>query len=123
MTNKERAFEMRAQGKKHREIAAELGITKQAVAQYFTGVYAKRKKQTVVTEKGCKYKGLRDWLNNRYMSLTELLQLMGYEYSPKSCSNLRYALTYSESGLRMKDVKRILQVTGMTFEECFGEEG
>nr|DAJ48863.1 MAG TPA: Protein of unknown function (DUF2774) [Caudoviricetes sp.] len=108
---------MRDKGMTFQQIADELGVTRQRVAQYCAGVNAKHYR--FCGEKTCVYVGLRNWMNENRVSITALLQMMGYVFAPESNERWKRKLA-GKSALRIDEIKRILAVTGMTFEQAFG---
>lgn len=116
--NREIAIEMRDKGMTFQQIADELGVTRQRVAQYCAGVNAKHYR--FCGEKTCVYVGLREWMNENRVSTTVLLQMMGYVYSPGSTDRWRGKFA-GENAFKIDEIKKILEVTGMTFEQAFGE--
>lgn len=116
--NKDIAFELRKQGFTFAEIGEKLGISKQRVAQYFTG-QALNDRHFVVKKTACKYPNLRNWLNKEGWSMARLLVQCGYEYDPETARWLTKALTGSGYSLSYDLIKKILNATGLTFEECF----
>lgn len=116
--NREIAIKMRENGMSFQQIADELGVTKQRVSQYCAGVNAKHYR--FCGEKTCIYVGLRDWMNRHGVNTTVLLQMMGYVYNPGSTERWRGKFA-GKSALRIDEIKKILAVTGLTFEQAFGE--
>ena len=116
--NREIAIEMRDKGMTFQQIADELGVTRQRVAQYCAGVNAKYYR--FYGEKTCIYVGLRDWMNENKVNITVLLQMMGYVFAPESNERWKAKLS-SETALKIDEIKKILEVTGLTFEQAFGE--
>lgn len=116
--NREVALKMRGEGMTCQQIADELGVTRQRVAQYCAG--ANVKYYRFCSEKICIYTGLRDWMNENKVNITALLQMIGYVYAPGSNKRWKAKLS-GETSLKIDEIKKILAVTGLTFEQAFGE--
>ena len=119
MSTLEQKKELRNKGLTYQEIANELGISKQAVAQSLSK-YSPRYFRRVSPET-CIYKGLRDWMNENKVTMAEFLRKLGLT------TNYRNYALYAErlrgrTEFRKKEIDAILVFTGMTFEECFKEE-
>lgn len=113
------AFEMREQGKTLQEIADTLGVTKQRVAQYFAGTkYAAGRHYRKVRSI---YPNLANWMYENNFCIATLLVNMGYQYTADNALRLKRRVN-GDAEFRMRDIKKILELTGMTFEECFKED-
>lgn len=118
MGSYEEKLELREQGLSYTQIAEKLGVSPQAVRQ----ALAKHNPKyfQFVTEKGCVYKGLREWMNENKVSRAELIRRMGYE--PLSETHTRFGNYLSgRSDFRKTNIDGILKVTGMTYEQAFGD--
>jgi hypothetical protein len=121
MPAKERAammYKLNEEGKSYNEIAAIYGVSKQRVFQ----ILRKGDKRYFrhISDRLVKYTGLRNWMNTNKISFTELVtRVFGYYHT----ENYNRLFQYLNSGhLRLPLIKKILEVTGLTFEECFMEE-
>lgn len=121
MPAKERAammYKLNEEGKSYNEIAAIYGISKQRVYQ----ILRKGDKRyfRCISNRLVKYTGLRNWMNTNKISFNELVtRVFGYyhsEHYKRLCWRLRSGC------LALSLIKKILEVTGLTFEECFMEE-
>ena len=121
MPAKERAAMMcklNEEGKSYKEIAAIYGISKQRVYQ----ILRKGDKRYFrhISKRLVKYTGLRNWMNTNKISFNELVTRV-FEYYHSE--HYRRLFDRLRSGhLPMPLIKKILEVTGLTFEECFMEE-
>ena len=98
-------------GMTYDEIGELLGITKQRAHQLDTQVYDGFR---ISTNRRIKYVGLRNWLYERRMNVNVLEKMCGF-------SRLSSTLC-GDSEPRKSTIDAILKATGMTYEECFGEE-
>lgn len=102
-----------------REIAGKYGISMQMVYSACGSVKKNRFRQ--YGPEACIWAGLRNWLNEQKVTRRALLQRMDLEY--KSCNlerlnnNLR-----GKTDLRMSFIRKMMGITGMTFEELFRED-
>ena len=106
------------EGKSYAEIAAIYGISRQRVFQ----ILRKGDKRyfRYISNRLVKYTGLRNWMNENKVSFNELTtRVFGYyhtEHYNRLFSRLRSGC------LSIPFIKKILEITGLTFEECFTEE-
>lgn len=106
-------LEERAKGLTYRKIAEKYGVSYQAVysaCARLDGTYH----NTVITEKGCIYPNLRAWLNADRARRNRFFEAM------KGCSIREYM-----KGARQPKkgaIDKMLEITGMTYEELFKEE-
>ena len=120
MIDKLEVRKMRESGMTLREIAEKKGISFQRVAQICGGMYAKysrgtRKQNAVI------FKGLREWLSTNKISRAKFCDMLGYESGTATRVRLNSKL-YGCTEFKMNEIKKILEVTGMTFEEAFEED-
>lgn len=115
MTNNERveAFRMRLEGSSYAEIAQKFGVSRQYIQQCI-GLHPHK-----ANFKKTKYKGINNWMDENEMTINSLRKkLYGSGY-------VKYNLYDKLSGktkLNINDIIAILNMTGMTFEQAFGEE-
>ena len=117
--DKERAidiFKMRLEGATYQEIADKYGITRQRVEAILKMRGPSNKKY----EK-CIYKGLREWLQQNNYKLTDLQNIISKKEQSQSSNSLRMKLS-GERDFRLSEIKSIINLTGMTFEELFMQE-
>ena len=109
---------LRAEGLTYREIAARCGVSYQTVAQVCAKSNATQFRK--ITPTVCVYPGLRDWMNSNYVSRSELYRRM-HDNSP-CIGRAPYVIRERLSGKtfwRMDEIDRLLDITGMTYEELF----
>lgn len=117
MTREEkiRAFAMRLDGMTFEEVAKEFGVTREYIRQI---CYTPRKHSRRGKDFCCVYPGLKKWMREHQYSVSRLATEIGIQKSS-------VAWTGKLSGKRnitVKEAKKILAITGLTFEETFGEE-
>lgn len=113
---REVAFRMRERGYTLQAISDVLGVTKQRVAQYFTGTKFESGKH--YRKLNSKYHNLADWMYERNMCVANMVIEMGYSYNTEVATRIRGILT-GRLDIKMSEIRKILAITGMTFEECF----
>lgn len=107
-------FSMVLDGKTYEEIGQKYGISRQRVQQLLTtNSRSHRAVNTII------YTGLKKWLIEQDMSVAKLQSLMGFE--SKNVART-YIKLRNKGIIKISDIKKILEITGLTFEECFGEE-
>lgn len=109
---------LKEEGKTYNEIAAIYGLSRQRVYQ----ILRKGGKRyfRYISKHLIKYTGLRNWMNTNKISFNELItRVFGY-YHPEHYKRLSDRLKSGHLPLPL--IKKILEITGLTFEECFMEE-
>lgn len=106
----------RKAGKTYTEIAAEFGVSKQAVHQV-CAKYEPNKFKTITPEK-CVYPMWRNWMNENRVSKSEVLRRMGVM---PSASNSARLSSYMCGGAypSKPTIDKLLAVTGLTYEQLF----
>lgn len=120
MAEKQEIFALRDEGYTYRDIAKKVGVSFQRVAQVCAGVNS-MKGYPVRLNEHVKYDKIRDWMYDNKVNITKMTQLMGYENCTATKQRVS-AMLYGEKEMRMRDIKKLLNLTGFTFEEVFGEE-
>ena len=116
-TKRECALELRAQGMTYKQIAESLGSSIGYISQLISAYNPHYFR--IITEEGCIYPGLRNWMNANQVSRAELVRRMG---------QVTWATTVATMGHLMRGkyeptkgtIDGILKVTGLSYEECFG---
>ena len=118
MSSYEEKLKLQEQGFSYTQIAKILGISPQAVRQALSKHNPNYFRP--FSEKGCIFKGLREWLNRNKVSRAELIRRMGYESLSDTSIRFRNYLS-GVSEFRKRDIDKILEVTGLTYEQVFGD--
>ena len=121
--DKERAmdmFKMRLEGATYQEIADKYGITKQRVEGILKMREPSKKHSNNKYEK-CIYKGLREWLQQNNYKLNDLQNLISKNKQKQAGNSLRMKLC-GKREFRLSEINKIINLTGMTFEELFMQE-
>ena len=120
MVDKTEIRKMRDSGMTLREIAKEKGVSYQRVGEICGGMYARYSRGARSPGKII-FKGLREWMTVNKVNRAKFCDLLGYESSTTTQSRINAKL-YGRTEFKMKEIKKILEVTGMTFEEAFEED-
>ncbi len=104
------AFTMRMDGATYQEIGDKFGVTKQRIEQILHPQGIKRAK----ISHQCIYSGLSQYmerLNLTYGQLADIFEVNSIPAIRKKILGI--------SQFKINEIERILEKTGMTFEECF----
>lgn len=116
----DKAIEMRNNGATYEEIGAHFGVSRQRV---HTALGSFKKNAQLYAK--IKYKGLKKWFKETDASFSSFSKLVGMRSDSAYVRKVQNWLT--EGGERdrtftIEQIKKMLEVTGMTFEELFEEE-
>ncbi len=117
----ERFYEMdkmKQEGKTYQQIADKFGVSKQRV-YHILGKLGRRYFKAI-EEKVVAYKGIRDWLNENKISFSEFCRLIYGYYCPELYQRTKGYLSKTHQ-IKIDIIKKILDITGLTFEEAFKE--
>lgn len=106
----------RDKGLTYQEIADKYGVSKsnvqKACAEFNPSYFKFHKEKTII------YPTLRKWMNDKKISISELVRRLGYE----CCARTRCSIARVLSGVgnpRKELIDKLIAVTGMTYEELF----
>ena len=102
-------FKMRLDGFSYQEIAEKFGVSKQYINQMLQNVISERRNKAV---NKIVYPNIANWLKGNDCSISEFAIRVGMK-RPTLDSKL-----YGRNKFNSDEIKRILDVTGMKFEEC-----
>lgn len=103
------------------QIAKEYDISRERVSQIIKAIRDKDTKPLAVTRKVV-YPAIRDWMNENRITQTQFNNMTGYgEYYSAKETPLRRCLLGGDR-VSIELIKKILEVTGLTFEEAFARE-
>ncbi len=114
------ARELRMQGLTFAEIGKRLGVSKQRIAQCCAGMNPE------ATAWACRikdlesiaYAGLKKWMLENRVSVPELMRRIGLDTGSSRSKYFRNRLE-GKTQLPISEIKKILAVTGGTFEQMF----
>ncbi len=109
-------IEMRKNGATYQQIAEAFGVSRQRIA-FLLGKNKESQFRTI-TEKQCAYTGIRNWLNTNKISMTELVRRIYGVYHAERRWWLGKYLT-KQSDIKKTVIDKILEVTGLTYEQAF----
>lgn len=116
-----KAKEMLNNGVTFTDVAKHFGVSKQRIHQ----MLGKQKLSCVVRgTKGMIYPNLKRWMIENEVTYKDLLERMGLSSCNVANTRLSKQLKKHEGekesiGLRIDQIRKILEITGMSFEECF----
>lgn len=115
----EKAMKMREEGKTLEEIGEYFGVSKQR-AHAIIGGY----KKANPLYKKIKYKGLRKWFKENDVTFSKFARMVGANFSPSYVRQIQNWLSEGGEGRKftVDQIKTMLELTGMTFEELFEED-
>ena len=102
-------FKMRLDGFSYQEIAEKFGVSKQYINQMLQNVISERRNKAV---NKIVYPNIANWLKDNDCSISEFAIRVGIRRS------ILYNKLYGRNKFNSDEIKRILDVTGMKFEEC-----
>ena len=107
--DKIKAFKMRLDGFSYQEIAEKFGVSKQYINQMLQNVISERRNKAV---NKIVYPNIANWLKDNECSISEFVIRVGIKRS-----TLDHKL-HGRNKFNSDEIKRILDVTGMKFDEC-----
>ena len=114
------ARELRMQGLTFAEIGKRLGVSRQRIAQCCAGTNPE------ATAWACRikdldciiYPNLKKWMLENKVSISEMMRRIGLDTGSRRSESFRNKLK-GRTQLTITDIKKILAVTGGTFEQMF----
>lgn len=107
---KQKIIEMRFNGYKVQEIAEKMHVSQATISNYTPkGIYNRSKSN-------CKYAGIKEWLRKNGMSQRAFAKRLYM-----SEGTLRAYLS-GKINVKKSVIDKMLEITGMSYEECFREE-
>ena len=102
-------FKMRLDGFTYQEIAEKFGVSRQYINQMLQNVISERRNKTL---NKIVYPNIANWLKDNECSISEFAIRVGIKRSTLDRK------LYGRNKFNSDEIKRILDVTGMKFEEC-----
>lgn len=114
------ARELRMQGLTFAEIGKRLGVSRQRIAQCCAGMNPERIAWACHKEDlDCIiYAGLKKWMLENKVSVPEMMRRIGLDTGSSRSKHFRNRLE-GKTQLPITEIKKILAVTGGTFEQMF----
>ena len=122
MTKKEQMRELREAGMTYKAIGARLGVSGQYVAHVLgqNGTHGGFKPYS---EQQCVYAGLRRWLNQHQIARRALCAILDKRAVHGGSATSVRAHLRGEGSFSMADINKLIEVSGMTYEELFRQGG
>lgn len=116
---REQAIALRKKGMTYQEIADSMGVSKAYVAVLLDKT-VKTSNFHIWPIELSPYPVLTQWMNDNQMTRQELAEKLGYSPSTSSC----YIITkiMKTDKLTKKEIDKLLELTGMTYEELFKKQ-
>ena len=111
---------LRDKGFTYDEIGKQCGISKQRVQQ----IIGKESKGTfrALTADRCIYDGLRKWMNENHITVTELTRRLYGNTSPNNYHSTYVRLNGLKKDISKSFIDKVLAITNLTYEEAFKQE-
>ncbi len=121
MVDKEEVRRLSAAGMKHIDIAKKMGCSKQYINQLCYGIHSTHRRRVSLCE-WIVFPEIRQWLFENQICIGKFTQMLGMEpmngFSDKVTKCLK-----GEKDFKFREIKKILEITGMSFEKAFRKEG
>ena len=116
--NWDEANQMVLDGYNFCEIAEKFGVTRQYVQAHYAGYYRRNGRKDLGAE--IVYPNLREWFRANRMNFRKMAKII---YGNEShCVSIKRVLVGKTVYLNMEVVRRMIEATGMTYEEMFAKE-
>lgn len=110
------AFKMRMDGYTYDSIAKKFNVSKQYVQAELS--------RSLKRKSNVKYPKLQEWLEINNISNKKFCEIIGSNANVyNAMSVIRRSRMSGKTGFKIDEIKKILEYTGMTFEELFKESG
>ena len=114
MTDKQKldALKMLLEGASYSDVAKKYSLSRERIRQLFSPIMERDMRK----RNGCIYPNFASWLKEKDLSYNKFAEMAGI-------SGQQVSLVMSGKGNPTKIwIDKILEVTGMTYEECFAKE-
>ena len=118
--NVDEAIKMRNEGATYEEIGAHFGVSRQRIHTLLGGDF--KKNAQLYTK--IKYKGLKRWFRETNTTFSGFARMIGAKNTAAYIRKIQNWLTEGgekDRTFTIDQIKKMLEVTGMTFEELFEE--
>ena len=121
MANKDLMRADRAQGMSYRQIGEKYGLSRQRVFQIIGCTTDRRESYfRCITEKDCIYPNIRKWMNDNKVSKAEFCRRVFGNSHSQNWHHISNWLGGRRYPLK-KSIDKLIEVTGLTYEELFKE--
>ncbi len=122
--NKDRLLEMikmRLDGCTYQEIAERYGVTRQCVQQKLSVIAGNAKSRTKEIDEKIVFPNLAKWISENQVVKYKLSHMIGGSNNNTNTQIINKKL-YGEREFSMSEIKKLLEITGQTFEYLFSTE-
>lgn len=113
--------QMRLDGYTIQQIAEKYGVTKQCIQQKLSVIANGYKPRPKGIDERIVYPNLAKWISDNRIVKYKLAQMIGSSKNNASSQNINKKL-YGERDFSMSEIKKLLELTGQTFEYLFAEK-
>lgn len=114
---KSEMYRMRLNGCTYKEIAEKFGCSSQYIHQIIPDTNRNIALSHQLADV-CAYKGLSEYIEENNLTLLELTKTLRPTYKGYNGSHVKGWIS-GKRNFGISDIRKILELTGMTFEECF----
>ncbi len=112
---------MRLDGYTLNEIAEKYGVSKQCVQQHLSALAGNQKPRPKGVDEKIVYPNLAKWIAEERIARYELSHMLGLSMNNTVTTTINKRL-YGEVDFSMAEIKKLIEVTGQTFEYLFAEK-
>ena len=113
---------LREKGLTQKEIATTLGVSRQRVSQVL-GKYSPHLAD-IITKDQCVYEGLRKWMNENRIYAVEMVRILHDGRYPGGQSlYVVYSRLKGKTQFKLSEINKLLDRSGLTYEELFRKGG
>ncbi len=113
--------QMRIDGYTLQQIADKYGVTRQCIQQKLSVIAGNEKPRTKGIDEKIVFPNLAKWISENQVVKYKLYQMIGGSNNNKNTQIINKKL-YGESEFSMSEIKKLLEITGQTFEYLFSTE-
>lgn len=122
--SKERLMDMvkmRLDGHALNEIAEKYGVSKQCVQQHLSALAGNKKPRPKSVDEKIIYPNLAKWIAEKRIARYKLSHMLGLSMNNTVTTTINKRL-YGQVDFSMTEIKKLLEITGQTFEYMFAEK-
>lgn len=119
---REKMIALREQGLTQKEIAEACGVSRQRVSQVL-GKYSPHL-ANIITKEQCVYDGLRKWMNENRIYAVEIVRIPhDGRYTGGHSIKVVYSRLNGKTQFKLSEINKLLDRSGLTYEELFRKGG
>lgn len=114
-------IQMRIDGYTIQQIADKYGVTKQCIQQKLSVIAGSQRSRPKGVDERIIYPNLARWIAQERITRYGLSHMLGLSKNNKVATTINKRL-YGETDFSMSEIKKLLEITGYTFEYLFEEK-